>query len=243
MTEGEKANARHGPQRRVLSESDVSCRGLSILLHVASIAVIAFLIVQHGLPALGKETDWVIATLTLFYVVVSFGMLVAIRHQIGLSRQTAERQLRAYVGPSSIAIFAPDSMAVPMARVVIRNYGQTTARNVVHRTDFRVASIDNPDVKPVNQLPAGGSFVLFPTQAATRRIELTTEDGRRRQLTKSEEVAIGLTDQAAYFVYGIIEYDDVFSERRTTTYRVYYFGEPYGIHKILSFHVAGNDAD
>jgi hypothetical protein len=103
---------------------------------------------------------------------------------------------------------------LPSAKVLIRNFGQTTAHKVVHRISARVAAFPPPpglfDVGPmgpgsVDNLPPGGRSVAMV--------------GAGPALTLDQTTLLGLGRLAAY-VFGEIAYNDEFtSTRRCTKYR------------------------
>jgi hypothetical protein len=166
-----------------------------------------------GVLALSTICLWIVTALTL-------------RH----SRETAERQLRAYVFVSSAAVMnVVEGDGIPEAQVVIKNFGQTPAYGFVNITGFaaniypppkslRLTVPDDEFSKPIAR------SILGPTQAET---STTDWQEKRRPLTQDEKTAF-TQGKAVIYVYGEIRYVDTFGRPQWTKYR-YMMGGPVGI--------------
>jgi hypothetical protein len=161
-----------------------------------------------------------------FAGIVCLLVLAALQVQQSLTDQPSQteidiKRVRANVFVDNVKIVnVDDEMAtigptkLPSASVLIRNFGQTTAHNVVHRISARIAEFPPPlglfDVKPigpgsVDNLPLGGRSVATV--------------GIGPALTMDQTTLLGLGRLAAY-VFGEIAYNDEFSSvRRCTKYR------------------------
>lgn len=120
-------------------------------------------------------------------------------------KDAAERELRAYVGPSAATIKCIVEGKF-FAAVEIRNFGRTPAykvRNFIdHRVcPFRTAATEFSDPHPLIQYAEG---TLFPNNPfyATEEIEINS-----------------LESDDHIFIYGKIEYEDVFKNEQWTSYK------------------------
>jgi hypothetical protein len=169
--------------------------------------------------------------------------LRAIKSQEALSRDTAQRQLRAYVCVHAVAIHFTDAETVDV-RVDIKNSGQTPAYQV--RQWIRVFIGTYPLAESLPEPPDD-----FDMSAS-----VIGPDGfvsiARRPRPPVDAVALGTPTKTVY-AYGKVYYKDAFGESRTTGYRFYYGGnEPPGATRhpddghfigILRAHAEGNEAD
>src|SRR5665213_444086 len=150
----------------------------------------------------------------------------ATENSVDLSRDTAKRQLRAYVTVNGVIrtkdpgdLGGSEGFAV---LVDVKNNGQTPASDSLQwaRIEIRefplvtplpLHCLENP-TKGVLPPGAGAKNVMFPTFG--------------RDLTTIEENAI-LANHTAIYVYGEIEYLDVFGDRHLTQFRFRCNGQGY----------------
>jgi hypothetical protein len=142
---------------------------------------------------------------------------------------TAARQLRAYVFVSGAAVTnVAEGDGIPEAQVVIKNFGQTPAYDLVNVTGFatdvypppksiRLTVSDEEFSKPISKSDLG------PTLAETS----TTDWKEKKRLTQVEKAALA-EGKTIIFVYGEIRYVDAFGRPQWTKYR-YMMGGPVGV--------------
>lgn len=157
---------------------------------------------------------------------------------------SSRRQLRAFVGPESYDLMEgsmlnppqPARANEPGAIVRIKNFGPTVAYKV--RIVTRVAIIEPINEHTLVQQPLVDGFhsVLGPTVPSSSTAWLG------RQLTPGEITDIRAGVKAIY-VYGRVEYLDIFRRKRFTTYRLRYAGQfPTAAPVMMTFAAEGNDA-
>jgi hypothetical protein len=141
----------------------------------------------------------------------------AIANQTEHLRDTAVRQLRAYVGVDSAVLKFPQP-GVPEAQVHFRNFGQTPAY------DFRVWIhtwfAAYPLQESVPTAPNGlkmGINVLGPGRTSIMAAP-------KKPPLPPQNLALLGTTQFTLYVYGEVRYRDIFGEERRTEYRLIYGG-------------------
>jgi len=182
-----------------------------------------------------SNADGITAISTLLLTLVTAGLVyIAI-----VQANTTRAQLRAYLMPESVGISdAPGDPRGFYWHVGFRNTGQTPAHKAASFGDIRVISPDNESqlaVSSVNQPAtfAVGAGIPFPKQG-----------WHTRQLTEAEREGININPPThAIYVYGRVEYFDVFNVKHYTNYRYRYNGQwpPNG--QLLSVPSEGNDAN
>ncbi len=141
--------------------------------------------------------------------------------------RTARAQLRAYVFVSSARV-ANVADGVPVAHVVIKNFGQTPAYKVVNVSGFALDRYPHPPT--LNLLirnrefsaPGRSRSVLAPTQS-----EDSIDPARRPPLRDEEKQALA-NGRSIIFLYGEVRYVDIFGRRQWTKYRLM-MGGPVGV--------------
>jgi hypothetical protein len=170
---------------------------------------------------------------------------VALVVTIGVMIQTSRRQLRAYVFPESAGLFEGTMATPPMPEhtnkpgiiLNFKNSGQTPA--------YKVVSWAQIDVLPRDQEPrliAPPLVEQFTTNIGPGSVMPKTL-WATRPLTPDEITEVLHTTKIIY-VYGRIEYQDAFSRKRWTNFRLAYAGRfppPPGV--IFSVAEKGNDAN
>jgi hypothetical protein len=163
-----------------------------------------------------------------FVVFVGFLQFVALIATWLAMRDTARRQLRAYVFVSRANISnATEGNGPVQSRVVIKNFGQTPAYKVVNINGF--AFDQYPPPPTLNLTIADHEFGtagrsrsdLGPTQS-----EGMTETLRRPPLNAAERAAL-MNGGLVMYVYGEIRYLDAFGRKQRTRYR-FMMGGPVG---------------
>jgi hypothetical protein len=153
------------------------------------------------------------------------------------SAKATERHLRAYVFVHSASITF-DRGTIPQAEVRIANFGQTPAHDVrmwIHLwIEEWPLKITLPT--PTQNFPMASSVLSQGTEPVTMRT------GRKMPIPKDQLPLIG-TPKGTIYVYGRIEYVDVFGERRWTNYRLIYGGSEGVLGDRLQPDIEGNDAN
>ena len=156
-----------------------------------------------------------ISILTFCLVLVTIGMFVATMRIVKVTRQTAKRQLRAYVSArladgEKMFLDENDCLSVPL---IIENHGQTPAYNFKKSSFvgfFRYPLediLDPPDYKggSVAYIPPGQKVRMYPTLPSA--------------LNGSEIEAIK-SKKGCFCVWGYLEYTDIFNNLQTAEYRM-----------------------
>jgi hypothetical protein len=150
--------------------------------------------------------------------VVAFLQFLALIATVAVMRRTAQRQLRAYVGVVRGELINIDGDDPIEATVIVKNSGQTPAREVVMWGGMAVRGfplrdpINPPEKGPprAQTLAAGAEFYKTEKSFKTAKGEITPA---HPQMLKEGTISI--------YVYGEITYRDVFKKKRHTTYRLF----------------------
>jgi hypothetical protein len=180
-------------------------------------------------------TDVAIAIFTGFLVLVTIPLTLVGLCQSRIASKTAKRQLRAYVSISQTEISNIMSGENLAAKVVIKNFGQTPAYNVVMSVGVDTVrfplttALPSPNFR--HKLPNIG-----PGGERTHRFEGDEPipvEWRARFEQKT----------SAVYVYGKIKYRDAFAARRFTDFRLYKGGDSGVSGPELNFSPDGNKAN
>jgi len=135
---------------------------------------------------------------------------------IAQMKDTAERELRAYIGVSNIRLDLRN-LNKPMGVLEIKNFGRTPAMNVRTRIAIGINPY-SPDLQlpPFPELKAGSVSSLFPDIPQVSKVELKS--------SLPERLIIGTMENTIY-VYGWTTYNDVFGHEQLAGFR-YFFGGP-----------------
>jgi hypothetical protein len=165
--------------------------------------------------------------------------------QVEISRRTAKRQLRAYVFADHVGIsdgthLKPPifQLGIPRTVIAIKNSGQTPAYGLRHWGGIEIKRLteERTLVPPENM--TDGSLSSIPTGGLNTKVAWFT-----RKLT-THEISEIKTCVSAMYVYGRIEYLDVFKRRHFTNYRLRHTGSwPPAADALLNFCDEGNDAN
>lgn len=136
----------------------------------------------------------------------------AARRTVNVMEGTAQRQLRAYVMLDWLRL---EGILGQETRVLlrVRNYGQTPAKNTRHFGRVLVCPYV-PGRKFVVDRRMGGPV-------STMTVSPGNHFDQEIPVTPISDVAVAAINkgEAALYCYGIIEYEDAFAKKRTTTYR------------------------
>lgn len=143
----------------------------------------------------------------------------ATKESVVLARNTAEKQLRAYVLVTNITIVGVEPGATPKADIIFRNSGQTPAYDV--EVTAAMGLIDYPPTsEPIDDEPSAiGSVVVLGPQSEYR-VPATLIG----QLGSDQFIAI-LDGSQAIHIIGTIMYRDAFGIARHTNFSSFYGGK------------------
>jgi hypothetical protein len=201
---------------------------------------------------LAGRPEWVIVYITAAYTLISLMALFTIGIQVWLMKNTAQRQLRAYVvvergiignvaDPTtdygkSVATVARilQGQTGPTAQITIKNAGQTPAYEVVHWGSTSIREYPLATLLPTMPRSQNKKWAVLarfmPKIPVTRLVSVlgpSISDIKTVRLKDplTQEQIQGLRDgNMAIYCFGEIEYRDAFKKRRTTRYRVMYSG-------------------
>lgn len=150
-----------------------------------------------------------------------------------VAEETAERQLRAYVGLDKAKIVRSQDRVMRCV-VEIKNFGQTPAYKVSPLVNIRGANkADLIAFEQTEQIVSDGLTIGPGTF-------VTLEGLLGEVMTQEREDAVRGGHSIVY-VYGSVEYFDAFDKRRTTTFRLYLRESVFGDGKLKNC-AEGNNA-
>ncbi len=164
-----------------------------------------------------SDISLVVSVIAVFFA----GASVVFTYQIlQLSEDTAKRQLRAYVFAVPGNVYNVSLGSRPEPRTIIRNGGDTSARNVRRDIGIRISAPLSPEQEAGlgRGTPEEGTLVLSPGGAddVVIRQARTLEDGEAEKI-RAEKIRI--------YVFGRIEYQDMFGDSHWTEFCHIYSGE------------------
>jgi hypothetical protein len=198
------------------------------------------------LGILGSSSDLIEHHIGAITAVIAAAAVVQWRE----TRKTAERQLRAYVLNGSASIIDGtnldpkpfiDRTSQPGLLFEIKNFGQTPALQLVHWNEMQVSPVSREaSIQPPASLQNIAPMVLGPGQTSSRYRWLD----RSLSVQEIDGIKSGLY---AIYVYGRIEYVDVFHTKRWSVYKLKYTNgawPPIGPGAVsMLFCPDGNDAN
>jgi len=163
--------------------------------------------------------------IAIFTVILAFAtgfLYFATRDLVKGSDKTARQQLRAYVYVQPGNVYLVSAGLKPQPRIVVRNSGQTFAKDVKCSYGAKVSS--NLSVEESAALgpgtPEEGRFTLNP--GVDHAIIKWMPDA----ITADEARSIKtLTGDVRLYVFGKIDYNDVFGDAHHTEFCFMYYGE------------------
>ncbi|MGC2126216.1 MAG: hypothetical protein WA649_00335 [Methylovirgula sp.] len=192
--------------------------------------------------------SWFVSDSNRIVATATFLVAVAAIAQFELSRRTAQRQLRAYVSILGADLIDGSNINPPLpvdrtdqvgVLIGIKNTGQTPARDALHWGNLEVATPDREFAMTAPSPIRRESISYLPSQGInTKGLWLN------RPLSDQEKKDIQ-TGVRCVFLYGRIEYVDVFKKQRWSTYRLHYSNSawpPYGGKGVMNFCDTGNEA-
>jgi hypothetical protein len=180
-----------------------------------------------------KITDVVIAIFSVLLVGVTVGLVIIGYIQARRMRVTARQQLRAYMFVDSIGVgnvttplawevtpgYKPTGAEIthtalgPVARMVIRNTGQTPAHHVINWGEIVLRESPLDGTLKFSQRP------LFVTKSSIPANGVSTKTLIIPRPLLADEVGDLKRGTKAIYVFGYIKYRDAFRRRRKTRYQ------------------------
>lgn len=183
-----------------------------------------------------------LGTLALLFTIVGTGLLIWTFME---TRAVSRRELRAYVNVDVVGLadgtHHPDRqlpLGVVQTAIVIKNTGQTPAHKLRHWGEIAIERMENQ-----SQLRAPKPLILthavsLPSNGTQLKVRHIPRKPSKRQI---EGI---VARRYAVFVYGRIEYSDVFEDAHWTDYRMFYTGPwPPPLNVSLYFSESGNESD
>lgn len=174
-----------------------------------------------------------LATVGTFLLFVSLGLTWA---ALTVTRQTAKRQLRAYVGISKgqVGLVAADN---PITGIIMcANAGQTPAHEC--RVWYNVDVLENGKPLQLTEARAKSNGVSIHLPGMQSKHPIHTLN-----VILPEDLLLLQNDAATIIIYGEITYKDIFREKHTTRFRMQSGSYLNGTFTDLAFCDEGNDAD
>lgn len=165
--------------------------------------------------------NWLLAfTLCASAIAALAGAAAALsaRDSVRTAKQTAERQLRAYVGPSKNQIVRLTVGTYPRVKLTFKNYGQTPATNFTYGFKWKFAKDDSFQERGLPTASHPGSFTLNPGST------FATIETAPFVLTDKQLADIKTYRQRLY-VWGQVEFDDIFKQRHSLRSFVFVSGK------------------
>lgn len=170
----------------------------------------------------------------------TIGLWYATNRLVRDARQTAKRQLRAYVVLGDLSLDTTDIQR-PIFKCFALNTGQTPARNI--RSALRIAihhfptteeyyKIGIPEID-LNTLPVAP---LGPQ----RKFEIEEQFSKPLDAAQLDKIKNGIF---AVYISGIIQYEDMFGDTHKTYFSLYSTGVMYGSEHRMRYTVKGNDIE
>jgi hypothetical protein len=172
-----------------------------------------------------KNHDWyditniIILGVTLFALII-YTSLTA--YQAYIARDTARRQLRAYVFIEGVNIKDIGSPSGPVTTVVVKNTGLTPAYKVTHTEGYNI--VDWPLTQPLPSLAdmsvlATGGDVQMMSRFDLGPNNVTGKSKRRKPIDPATGAGL-VQGTKVLFLYGEILYTDTFGKHHYTRYKM-----------------------
>lgn len=170
----------------------------------------------HEYECLVAKYTGSLAAFTRWLVFATFLLALFGFWQVMVSRNTARQQLRAYVFATDVKVL--QFPTIPRITASFKNFGQTPCDNVTFSYDIQVSSF--PIVNDLRIIPALHIAPIAPGSGFHRDNSFAVTPEQRGAITGGN---------AAIYIFGRIEYRDVFKGlRRHTNFRLVYTGDQFG---------------
>lgn len=149
------------------------------------------------------------------------------RESNSISRETAERQLRAYIHVDKVNFEHVNDQYALTVNVTYKNFGQTPARGVVNNLTVSFVMMGEAKLRDRGEKRERG-YDIGPGQSSTTSAHVSLSGFvKPHMLTK---------EIATMYVMGEITYKDVFGrEERHTRYKMYLYPDPEGLDDTDAF--------
>jgi hypothetical protein len=185
-----------------------------------------------------KVTDTLLVFVTFLLFVSTYALWRSTRRLVKGAQVTAERQLRAYVHVKDVVISEMNSGYDPNIHVVLKNYGQTPARQIINT--FKCRPMAQPN-EPAFKLLEDVETVELPDLAPGQIIHSAFTIPHNWWSDLKPHISNKTT---TFYVFGRIDYRDIFSKDvRVTEYRFYLIIGATGIpneQSLVMYSRAGN---
>ena len=154
---------------------------------------------------------------------------------VTIARETAEKQLRAYVNISRAYISFQGT--VPTVHLAMTNFGHTNARQTALGYDFAVGGPDWQVATTLEQTTSASTFqygVMGPTSVITIEAEIPP--------LLPDAVSEMKVGKKGFYFWGEIRYNDAFDQPQTTKFRTLVLGRQWFTDTRLGICPQGNDA-
>jgi len=165
-------------------------------------------------------------------------------YQAYLAKDTAERQLRAYISVGVEKQPDLNGSGPPNAVILFKNTGQTPAYSVRVHSVFSVlngGTLSDAQVKDIREYMAtlkGYESAMFPGQ----EFHQSPEPAKGIPLTENQKIKIGMGAMTLW-VNGEVVYEDAFGHPHFTHFRLFMNGEEGNRYDRLVWAEHGNDAN
>jgi hypothetical protein len=199
---------------------------------------------EEDLDAQQQMAEWarwmliatvVMAATTGFGVVFVWQTLAATQQMAKDTRRIGEAQVRAYMNLASGNLKAEGRSVV--AEIVINNFGQTPAKDMVSWVHTWIA-----DYPLAEALPEPDKQAFFSKTNLSHGVPLTHLQPHGVDISDASAALI-LSENAAVYVYGVIKYADVFGALHVTRYCLFGQGDVRQKSIRLKPYVEGNTSD
>jgi hypothetical protein len=176
---------------------------------------------------------------TFALAIFTFGLFLITRKQLGVARDMAEIEMRAYVAIDKIEIKDVKETFAPTVTFDIKNFGKTPAHDSTFISTIAIRHFPlGEDTLPDIPLPHK-SVAIIPSGGVTNSQHIFGLKLDRAILND-----LG-SNKTAIYVYGKISYKDVFRKNHTTRFRCFYNGLAGKLGETSDLNICdeGNEAD
>lgn len=187
--------------------------------------------------------QWIMAVFTIAAVILVWRTLVATQSIATDTREIGQIQVRAYISIESVAIKPTrNSDGKIQADMVLKNFGQSPARNVTHELQVLFAHseekvqvrVQDLELPPVQRMPGGGTTDVSAGESNSCRAFTP--------VTPASIFSDVKDGTAVIIVRGWVRYEDVFGAKHHTNF--FWFRDKSAVEAEFSLvaHETGNDA-
>jgi hypothetical protein len=162
-----------------------------------------------------KVTDSLLVAFTALLFVATLLLWRSTRGLVKSADQTAQRQLRAYVYVHNVRMLEMNSGYDPNILIIVKNFGQTPARRITNT--FRCIPMTRPAAEPQFSLDRA-QIVELPDLGPSQRI-FSTPSYPASFWVADKPRLIANRRTVHFYVFGRIDYRDIFDQPRWTEYR------------------------